>query len=223
MPLFVVGSDLRAWVFPARVSTGARRPVRVFETRSSGSREPGSPFPDWLYTSDGSRDGNYTDNLRLAIPAPHRPELLPIATEPRLEVGTPQGRVGQGTHGEHPERPEHRAHRSGAPQHEKRQHAQKRHHVQALKPADVHNLRLAVRTTRRPVGEWRSTGVSAARATRMGGTRESGLTSKTGETNDGVKDFVSGTHAATFAFLRIHAAVGGWYFRTVLVIFSLID
>ena len=40
---------------------------------------------------------------------------------------------------------------------------------------------------------------------------------------DGVKVFVSGTHAATFAFLRIHAAVGGWYFRTVLVIFSLID
>jgi hypothetical protein len=94
MRLFVAGSDLRAWVFPARVSTGARRPVRVLETRRSGSREPGSPFPDWLYTSDGSsHDGNYTDYLRLAIPAPHRPELLPIATEPRLEVGTPQGRV----------------------------------------------------------------------------------------------------------------------------------
>ena len=183
MPLFVVWSDLRAWVFPARVSTGARRPVRVIETRSSGSRSRGVQSVPRLAddTSDGSRDGNYTDNLRLAIPAPHRPELLPIATEPRLEVGTPQGRVGQGTHGEHPERPEHRAHRSGAPQHEKRQHAQKRHHVQALKPADVHHLRLAVRTTRRPVGDRRWTGVSAAGATRMGGTRESGLTSKTGE------------------------------------------
>ena len=41
MHLFVAGSDLRAWVFLARVSTGARRPVRVLETRSSGSREPG--------------------------------------------------------------------------------------------------------------------------------------------------------------------------------------
>ena len=95
MPLFVVWSDLRAWVFPARVSTGARRPFRVIETRSSGSRSRGVQSVPRLAddTSDGSRDGNYTDNLRLAIPAPHRPELLPIATEPRLEVGTPQGRV----------------------------------------------------------------------------------------------------------------------------------
>lgn len=89
---------------------------------------------------------------RLAIPTPHRPELFPVAREPRLQVGAPKARVHQRPHSKHPKCPREGAQRPGPPQHHT---AGERHDsdcVAALEPAHVHFLRAPVRPRRHPVG-----------------------------------------------------------------------